>query len=284
MASIETGCPYVVSFGSLTATFNVSTDPNFVGYIDDVTGLDFYGVRENAQVFSGADGGYHGPFWRDRRPFTLTGFIFPVTPVAVRNAAQDKLMQVLGNCLRSDGTLTWTHTSDNIQRGVNFRLQQPIRITKGQSNIQKRFLIAGVVADWRILTWAGSSVAATLGTGALPLVLSPTNNGTADAAPSITITGPINTPVVTNTTTGKKFTLTGNVAAGQSVVINLAAQPYPTITYGGIDWSQYVDPLNSDYTLAVAPSSNNIQLGSTSGTPGTTGATGLAINWNDSWH
>jgi hypothetical protein len=282
MTAIETGCPYSISVVGRIASFNVPTDANFCGYLTDVTGLDMYGVRENAQTNAAGDGGYHGPFWRDRRPFTLTGFAMPVFPLLSRDQAQDKIGGVLGECLRQDGVLNWT-PADGIQRGIYFRTQQPLRLTPGQSLAQKTFLVACVARDWRVLKWAQSN-AGNSGAG-LPILTSETNNGNADAAPIFTVTGPINQPITTNNTSLKKFTFTGNVPAAQQLVIDLTGV-YPSILLNGADASNLVDPLNTDYTIAVlgGGAAQNIQLSSGSGSPGTTGATGLSVGWHDSWH
>lgn len=284
MAGIELGCPYSVSVGGVTAVFNVPSDPNFVGYTKDVTGLDMYGVRENAQVVTAGDGGYHGPFWRDRRPFTLAGFIQPAFPLASRDAAQNKLSAVAGGCFRTDGTLLWTPAGDGIQRGINFRTQQPLRLTIGQSNVEKNFLFAGVCRDWRILTWAQSSVTAVAnGATTFPANPSTTNNGNADGALKLTLTGPMTFVSIQNSVSLKKLTFTGSglvVAAGTTAVIDLTGV-YPVITNNGSDVSNLIDPLNTDYTIGVVPGASTWTITASGMTSGTSQA---QIQWNDSWH
>jgi hypothetical protein len=281
MTAIETSAPYSLSVptpnGTITASFNVPTDPNWCGYINDVTGLDFAGVRENAEVFASADGGYHGPFWMDRRPITLGGWVMPTTPVSTRNVAQNKMMAVLAWARRQDGTLLFTPSGDSIQRGCLFRVQQPLRITTGQSNVQKNFTIAIVCADWRVITWAGSTAGPTNWVSGF-VNQSVTSAGNVEAAPLFTVTGSVVNPVITNVLTGKKFTVNTTVAGGSTLQIQLNTT-YPLILLNGVDVSNTVDPLNSDYTISVVPGAQTFQLSGT----GFTTAASLKVQWNDSW-
>jgi hypothetical protein len=127
------------------ATFNDPSDPNFVGSITEVTGLDSPEVRENAENIVGMDGGVHGSFFHGRRPITLAGTIYNVTSNEDRNIKVTKLLQS-SNAMREDATLEWTPAGGERQF-VKVRRQQPVRITGGWS---KSFQLLLVAADPRI--------------------------------------------------------------------------------------------------------------------------------------
>jgi phage-related protein len=57
-----------------------------------------------------------------------------------------------------------------------------------------------------------------------------TNNGTTTAYPTITLTGPVISPVITNSTTGQKIQLSLTLLTGDTLVIDTRAR---TITQGG---------------------------------------------------
>lgn len=284
MTAIELGAFYAVYTPDLSQHFDLNNplSANQVGLVTDVTGLDSPGVRENAQINVAGDGGYHGPFFRDRRPWTISGVIVPQFPLSSRDAAQEKIEAVMGAAMRGDGILVW-YPSDGIQRGINFRQQQPVRISIGQSNADKRFFIAGVSADWRISSGTLKTVTTTqVGS---PILLNTTNNGNADAAVYIALNGPMNGPVtITNTTTGKIFTL---ITAPGFLPSNLYILPvnligtYPVITRNdGVNFYGSVDPLNSDWTIAAAPGVNTWSVAFAGG--GGAG-TAVSISWTDSW-
>lgn len=288
MAAIELGCPYKFYSSDLSDNFvlNDPTDPNFVGYVTDITGLDDAGVRENAQVVVAGDGGYHGPFWQDRRPWTFSGIIMPTMPVISRDAAQEHIQKVLGTAMRQDGYLTWT-PADGITRFLPYRKQQPMRIATGQSKVEKTFQLAAVSADYRIYNYAQSVVSQS---GASPLNMAPvTNLGNADAPFTATITGPMNTFALLNLTTGKRITVNYNLLALDAVVLDLTGT-YPTVTEVDFSGNIYgsVDPLLSDWTLALAPGVNVFQLleavpGTYAGSPTSNSSSGLQLQWRDAW-
>lgn len=290
MAAIETGAKYWIYNPTQTewVTFNDPTDSKFVGYINDITGLDDSGVRENAQSVVAGDGGYHGPFWEDRRPWTMSGFIYPTFPTTARSAAQTALQGVMSKCLRADGYLMWL-PSDGITKFLRFRKQQPTRITPGQSNVEKTFQIAGVAADYRIYaSGAPKTISATSGYQLYTATC--VNNGNADAPPVFTfsVSGGIVNPIIQNDATLKQL-LFNHTFDSRVITIDLT-QTYPTVTDAfGTDYSGYVDPINSDWSIAVtsvpdaAPFDNTFSLFSTTGGYLGGGTANLQIAWNDAY-
>jgi len=126
----NTGVKYTLTGpDGTTATFNDSTDPNYVGAISEITGLDSPEVRQNAESRSGLDGGIHGSFLYGRRPITITGQIANITSGTDRNTKQTRLLQA-SNAMRQDAVLSWTPEGGE-EQFVNVRRAQPPRITGG---------------------------------------------------------------------------------------------------------------------------------------------------------
>ncbi len=88
------------------AVFNDITDPNYVGMITDVTGLDSADVRESATDLTEVDGGVHGNFYYGRRPIVLSGLVYGQGTVKQRMAKLDLLSRA-SNAMRGDSTLSW---------------------------------------------------------------------------------------------------------------------------------------------------------------------------------
>lgn len=128
----EIGAKYTLtSPDGITASFNDPTDPNYVGILTDVTGLDSADVRESGDVLSGADGGYHGDFFFGRRPITMTGLIVNAPDAATRAARMDLITRAT-NAMRGDAVLWWQNTaSGSVPMQTWVRRQQPIRYSGG---------------------------------------------------------------------------------------------------------------------------------------------------------
>jgi hypothetical protein len=88
------------------ATFNDQLDPNYVGMLNEVTGLDSPEVRESADELVESDGGTHGNFYFGRRPVVLSGRVFGHGTVLERNIRLDRARRA-SMALRSDSTLSW---------------------------------------------------------------------------------------------------------------------------------------------------------------------------------
>lgn len=154
----QTGVKYVLTGPEGTrAVFNDTTDPDYVGMIEDIPGLDSPEIRENAENLVGMDGGIHGEFFFGRRPITITGQIINVVSPQDRNEKMTKLLQAT-NALRADATLEWTPSGGEPQF-IKIRRQQAVKIKGGWV---KEFQIALVSADPRIYSTALTTT--TLGT------------------------------------------------------------------------------------------------------------------------
>jgi hypothetical protein len=292
MAAIDYSCPYfIVGPDGTEVSFNDDTDGNFMGYIDDITGLDSPEVRENAQYRVAGDGGVHDDFYAGRRPFTIAGTIYPSVG---NNVKQELLQRAVSRARKYDGQVLWTPTGASEQRMVFFRSQQPCRI---QGQIPKTFQMAGVSADYRIM----SSTVHTSGTvaGPSPITCTVNNQGDEEAACQFFIFGPLDgdTLVITNNLTGKRIFFYPNqvgspIGSGLVVGDNMLINMNPTILPGllgfnvgievsGVHYDQYyaINPLATDWTIGAEPGIQTFTLTAS----GSTGATGFAVAWRDSW-
>lgn len=102
----ENSAIYRLNNGAVTAVFNDPLDPDFVGYLTEVTGLDSAEVRESAEDMVQADGGIHGNFYYGRRPIILNGKIVNFGGTDVRRVRMDKIMRA-SDAMRGDATLSW---------------------------------------------------------------------------------------------------------------------------------------------------------------------------------
>lgn len=189
------------------AVFNSPSDPNFVGYLTDIAGLDSPEVRESGDVYTERDGGINGNNYYGRRPLVLEGLI-PQSAEALRQARIEKLQRA-SNAMRVDATLSWTEPQDGIQRRVLVRRQVPARITGG---VDKRFVIGLVSASHLIES------AAQVTTDPGNLTANVTNSGNAEALPIITLT---HSGAAAATTSPTTVTIGGVVA----LKLNMAQAP-----------------------------------------------------------
>lgn len=103
----QTGAHYViVGPDGWRIAFNDQGDPDFVGFLTEVTGLDSPDVRESATELVGTDGGTHGDFYFGRRPMTFTGMSAGHATASIRDLRMAKLRRAT-NALRGDASLTW---------------------------------------------------------------------------------------------------------------------------------------------------------------------------------
>lgn len=147
MANQELNLIYTLtnSANATIAVFNDPTDPNYVGMITEISGLDSPEVRESADDLVQADGGIHGDFFYGRRPITITGLILNPTSAAGRNAMMQKLSSA-SDAMRNDAILSWT-PSGGVKQFVSVRRQQPLRFSGAW---QKTFQLQVVAADPRV--------------------------------------------------------------------------------------------------------------------------------------
>lgn len=200
----EYGAPITLTGPDGTvAAFNDPANPDFCGYLTDLTGLDSADVREVGDVLASADGGWHGNFWYGRRPIVLSGAVVPITSAADRATKIDKIRRA-SNAMRGDAVLAWTNTAAGaVPMQTWVRRQQPLRVTGGWA---KNFNLSLVSQYAPLFSQANHVVSGTT-------TLTAENQGDYPSYPVIRLTGPSTNPVITNTTTGAALKFTSGLLA-----------------------------------------------------------------------
>ena len=271
----EVGTEYeIVAADGTRVTFNDSTDRDFVGYLEEVTGIDSPDVRESFDLIVEGDGARHSNFFHGRRPITLSGLLNPGVQGSVANKNATRLLRVT-NAMRQDAYLRWTVTG-GVPVQVAVRRGAPPRIT---GNRTKQFLVTLVAADPRVYSQATKTFNAYyLFGGAGGNV---TNSGTVETFPTITIGGTCVNPTITNNTTGKSLSLTTTLTATQSLELNFAdrtiktqtgANAYSTMNYTTSQWFGLVPGVNSLTVTATGTVAY-----------GNANASRVTISHNDAW-
>jgi hypothetical protein len=271
--------------------FGNPDDPDFIGYVSEVGGLDGPETRESAELRADGDGGVHGDFFHGRRPVTLEGIIWP-DPFDTRQEREERIARAT-NAMRADALLTWTPAGKS-QREISLRRAQPPRIAGRRP---KSFLIAMVSASAYMSSSAPQQIEiATGGTvttnlafpWVFPLDFVPggggsgggstfiTNGGNAPASPTFRVNGPITNPVIRNETTGQEIRLIYDIASGdyididvieRTIVFNSNTNRYSALDFANSEWWELV------------PGSNDVRItGSAFGSPAS-----LVVNWRDAW-
>lgn len=273
------------------AVLQNSGDPDFVGYISEITGLDSAEVREQSEDKPGTDGAKHGDFFAGRRPITIEGTIHVGSDSAtIRNSRADRLLRA-SLALRQDAVLRWQETG-GVPRQISLRRQQPTRLSGLRP---KKFLVAMVAEDPRIVSQEEHSLsilAGALGTSGtdfpldFPLdfqevtgsagTVSVTNAGNGDAIPTFEIAGPIVNPRVLNNTTGEEQWFIVTLAAGETLIVN--GHDRSVLLNGAVDRYGAYDFTTSEW-WTLQPGANDVRLLSTS----YSAPAGLTVRWRDSW-
>lgn len=291
MAATELNVKYTLTGPDGTvATFNDVSDPNYIGVLADVSGMDSPEVRESADDLVQQDGGIHGDFFYGRRPLTLSGIILNPASAADRNARQEKLSRAT-DAMRGDAVLTWT-PSGGVQQQIAVRRQQPLRVSGAW---QKQFQISLVAADPRIYSSAlhTSTVVTSAGSGSAgrsyakgyaiaysavaPLgQLLVTNAGTATTYPVIRVYGPGNNPKIYNFTTGQMISLVYSLGSGDWLTVDTLNRTVllndTTSRYSAVDF------LNTKW-FGMAAGVNDLRIAYDSYIAGSS----MRVDWRDAW-
>lgn len=289
MAHTQIGAKYTLTGPDGTvAVFNDPTDPNYVGMLTELTGMDSPDVRENAEDLVQMDGGIHGDFFHGRRPITMTGLILNPTSILDRDQKQLKVSRAT-EAMRGDAILDWFDAAGH-RLMLKLRRQQPTRITGAW---QKQFMLAMVAADPRIYSYSVQSAyaAAVTASGDVgraydkeydtdygPSV--PTGQlllatlGTTLTYPVLTIYGPVVNPTVSNLTVGQQIQLNYTLVAGETLVVDTLNRTVKLAgladRYGAVDFS------NTEW-WGLVPDTNDIRMG------GFGSGASLVVEWRDAW-
>lgn len=174
------------------ATFNDTADPNDVGVLTNITGLDSAEVREAGDSLVEFDGGVQGPGYYGRRPVVLEGLVYGHGSAEARAAKLARLHKA-ANAMRGDSVLSWTPSvTGGVPVYLTLRKHQPLRVD-GAWN--KNFQAGMIAADPRIYTETTNTSISTLLTSA---TLAPINNGNAESYPVYKLVGAITNPSIIN--------------------------------------------------------------------------------------
>lgn len=274
------------------AAFNDQSDPDFVGYLSDVTGLDGVPIRESADDLTEEDGGWHGDFFESRRPWTLQGIVDPQVDTLARNAAVDRILAV-GDALRADSTLLWTPTG-GVPVQIRGRAQQPARITGLRP---KTFLLSMVSDDPRIYSQQLHSQAVAAGSSAVGGFSSPLRSPLASAAivsgqtiavnagrkpspPVLTITGPGSNPTVLNYSTGQALVFQYVLGAGDYLLVDTAERdPTRRVLLNGVANRYSAFDFQRSTWWRLRRGQNDVRLSWSAYSAGAQ----MTIQWRDAW-
>lgn len=245
------------------AAFNNEADADYIGALNGdeaVTGMDSPEVRAAVYDRVEADGAIFGNFYHGNRPITLNGQMLAAT-VADRNARENKLYKAVNDCMRANGTLSWTPSGSTSQQ-VYVRKFQPLRM---RGAFVKDFFISLIAADPYIYGATLNVSAATAPATDVTI----TNEGSAPREPVLVrVNGPTNGTVIV-----RNASPTTRDIAFRSTMPNLGAGEYIDIDpinrivthSSGADYFQYID-----YALTtwwqLAPGANTVSLRGTNTT------------------
>jgi hypothetical protein len=259
----EYGCLWTLVGGDgTTVSFN---DGSSGLVVENVTGWDSPNIRTTVVDLPEDDGAIAGKSFLGQRPWTLEGRVGVHLSAAGRNLAVSNL-QSAARGLRLDAL------AKSSPSGLP-AMQSACRLVGLRVSAQylKNFQLQFVSADPRAYSQTLNSQSAT---GASPAVTC-VNAGNFPAPTTITITGPVTNAVITNSTNGDVFYLDTSVASGHTCVIDFLPR---TCKDGGTDDYRYIR-FPSSVWLALNPGTNALTLTGS----GTTGATGLQVQWRDAW-
>lgn len=269
--------PYViVGPGGITAVVNDPSDARWVGDLSDITGLDSTDVRENGEARTRQDGGVHGPFYRDRRAITMTGYLNGHSTLAGREILQDRLERATDAFLE-DGLLQW-ETASGAPVQIAFRRQQPIRFTGAW---YKDFQV-GLVSESAVIEGQGLKTESTTAGDALVQTLSVENQGsyrTPGALPELVkIWGPITSAELFNTTTDKTMVkIDGTIASGEFYAINFKDKT--AVTHTGANVYDAIDFLATTWS-GIVTGVNDLELRGSGGG----GLTQIQVDYRNTWN
>jgi hypothetical protein len=129
----------LTSPSGVKAVFNDPFDADYVGMIQEISGLDSADIRESAEDLVEADGGVHGRFYHGRRPITINGKVFGHATQRERDIRLDKIRRASA-ALREDALLSWVPADavDNLvsnPRFANGSTNYAAGITPGSSAV-----------------------------------------------------------------------------------------------------------------------------------------------------
>lgn len=301
---MQLGIPYKLTGPDGTqVVFNSPEDPNFVGYLDQENGitglLDSADVREGYFDIPEWDGGVQTNNFFSRRVGTIQGLIIPEPNMLTYNQRESALKRA-SRGMRGLGpsVLTWQPDGRSEMMMYLYR-QGKITITGRRP---KQFVVPmsspyaflmsaaihsqlvrgeAVTGDPGFSSPIGSPLeVAYNAVGSTGIV----NEGDAPSWPEIVLTGPWTNPTIENGTTGRRYTLTCSIAAGESLYINhqnrsvllKGSESSPSVVNR---YSYYARNFSINEWWPLEPGNNNVRV-----FPGPySSPTTVTVLWRDAW-
>lgn len=209
----EFGVPFeLIGPDGTRASFNNKADPDDVGVLTGISGLDSAEVRESGENLTAFDGGIAGPNYYGRRPLVLEGLVYGHGSTSERATKLAKLTRAT-NAMRGDALLRWTPSGFSAPVFLTVRRQQPLKIDGGWN---KTFQASLVASDPRIYSNTSQSASLTN----IASTLTAVNNGNTETFPIYTISGPITNPMITNQTSGATMRFVAGLLAEDQISID----------------------------------------------------------------
>lgn len=257
------------------AVFNDPTDANYVGMIQELTGLDSPEVRESYTELTEGDGGVHGSFYYSRRPITIRVLVFGHATAVEREAKIDKARRA-SNAMRGDGLLQWTPATPGAV-GV----QIPVRRSQGafrETGGWNKELQISLVSDQSVIMSQTQNATVSTASGAGVAV---ENKGSYTAYPIIEITGvSVNSQVSDGHGGTLRMGPTGNtltLASGEKIEIDTLnhSAKFTAGARVGQSGNRYIDFSNTTVWPTVRDKTNE--------TFTLTGGGSMIVKWRHVW-
>lgn len=276
----EVGIPYVLETPAGDLTFNPSAGANGY-YLTDVTGMGA-AVRSSSSPRPQADGAIVYDAFRGELAPVLQGYIkcaqpgdSEATALAARSALIDDLRAAVYSLMREDGLLRFTPSGESERQLMGVRqLERPD--IAGNQGLVKQFSIMLITGDPIAYAAGTASTVQRTNTGTVAAV----NSGNVPTLPVIRVEGPWTSSssiVVTNTTTGLSWTVTGT-SASDGDYIEADHKAETLVNASGASYLQYLEPASSEF-FPLEPGSNTISLAGS----GMTSSTTFTVTWRHGW-
>ena len=272
-----------------TAVLNDPTDDNYVGIMNDLTGM-WPSVRGGDSDRPGDHGTLPGPRKWAARLWTAKGVI-EAWPADTRNERIDRLTLAC-DALDDDVTIKWTDAAGVAKQVMYARLQSEHEVSGG---MPKDFMLIFAARDYRVFSQTLNEETATFealssggvifpivfpvvfGAGVLTAQIVATNAGNQPAPPIVRIDGPCLNPRVYNATVGADMIIEYDIPAGEYIEINRYGT-WPVTLNGTDNIYQVFDDVNSEW-WELDPGDNDIRLYCDSHSTGS----GVTIYWRDAY-
>lgn len=254
------------------AVLNDAADPDYVGTLTEITGLDSAEIRESAEDLVESDGGSHGSFYFGRRPITMNVKVHGHPTTLDRATRIDRLRRAT-TALRSDADLLWAplnHLTEGLQ--IPVRRQQPFREVGGwNKDLQVALVSEKAVIESQTQRQSPSTTSS----------VTIENKGSYPAYPQFEISGTSVSPSVASSNGGAVFTspsgATLSLDASEKVVIDTLTHS-ATFTAGARS-GQSANKYINFATTAIWPYLD--PAGETTFT--LSGGGSLIVKWRDAW-